>query len=245
MGILWQGPRIGRPVAAPAAMSRPPSEPSTQARTQSAWWTPWPSAARRAAVSELYPEKGHLPRSGAGKKCVGGSPGPLNRTLVLFVKSTDLLRKLPGDSRLKVLYFFLDFGTLPRGAVATAAQCAGVARPLERVARAVRGLLHARGAAWRVSPVPARPAERQSPEVDERDARARQRPGHVSSLSAFHHPCAVEADRVWRQLRAVVPERRGVLILDGTSFPKQGDARSASRGSTAARWARSPIARSR
>jgi SRSO17 transposase len=33
-----------------------------------------------------------------------------------------------------------------------------------------------------------------------------------------------EADRVWRRLRAVLPERRGVLILDGTSFPKQGRA---------------------
>jgi SRSO17 transposase len=31
-----------------------------------------------------------------------------------------------------------------------------------------------------------------------------------------------EAERVWRQLRAVIPERRGVLILDGTSFPKHG-----------------------
>jgi SRSO17 transposase len=31
-----------------------------------------------------------------------------------------------------------------------------------------------------------------------------------------------DADRVWRRLRAIVPERRGVLILDGTSFPKQG-----------------------
>jgi SRSO17 transposase len=27
---------------------------------------------------------------------------------------------------------------------------------------------------------------------------------------------------VWRRLRQVIPERRGVLILDGTSFPKQG-----------------------
>lgn len=31
-----------------------------------------------------------------------------------------------------------------------------------------------------------------------------------------------EAERVWRRLRAVLPERRGILILDGTSFPKQG-----------------------
>ena len=31
-----------------------------------------------------------------------------------------------------------------------------------------------------------------------------------------------EAERVWRRLRAVLPERRGALILDGTSFPKHG-----------------------
>jgi SRSO17 transposase len=31
-----------------------------------------------------------------------------------------------------------------------------------------------------------------------------------------------DAAKVWRRLRAVIPERRGVLILDGTSFPKQG-----------------------
>jgi SRSO17 transposase len=31
-----------------------------------------------------------------------------------------------------------------------------------------------------------------------------------------------DAERVWHRLRAVVPERRGILILDGTSFPKQG-----------------------
>jgi SRSO17 transposase len=31
-----------------------------------------------------------------------------------------------------------------------------------------------------------------------------------------------DAERVWRRLRAVIPERRGILILDGTSFPKQG-----------------------
>jgi SRSO17 transposase len=31
-----------------------------------------------------------------------------------------------------------------------------------------------------------------------------------------------DADRVWRRLREVGPERRGALILDSTSFPKQG-----------------------
>ena len=33
-----------------------------------------------------------------------------------------------------------------------------------------------------------------------------------------------DAARVWRRLRQVIPERGGVLILDGTSFPKQGPA---------------------
>src|SRR5205814_5539159 len=31
-----------------------------------------------------------------------------------------------------------------------------------------------------------------------------------------------DADRVWRRLLELLPERRGVLIIDGTSFPKQG-----------------------
>ena len=33
-----------------------------------------------------------------------------------------------------------------------------------------------------------------------------------------------EAERVWRRLRTIIPERRGVVILDGTRFPKQGPA---------------------
>lgn len=35
-----------------------------------------------------------------------------------------------------------------------------------------------------------------------------------------HAPWA--AEKVWRRLREVIPDREGVLILDGTSFPKQG-----------------------
>ena len=46
------------------------------------------------------------------------------------------------------------------------------------------------------------------------------------SYQAFQHfitdaPWAARA-RLWRRLRAVIPDRTGVLILDGTSFPKQG-----------------------
>src|SRR5262249_50386345 len=31
-----------------------------------------------------------------------------------------------------------------------------------------------------------------------------------------------DAARIWRRLLEMLPERRGVLIIDGTSFPKQG-----------------------
>ena len=31
-----------------------------------------------------------------------------------------------------------------------------------------------------------------------------------------------DADHIWRRLLEALPERRGVLIIDGTSFPKQG-----------------------
>jgi SRSO17 transposase len=45
------------------------------------------------------------------------------------------------------------------------------------------------------------------------------------SYQAFQHfitDAPWDADRIWRRLLEILPERRGVLILDGTSFPKQG-----------------------
>src|SRR4030095_8973860 len=45
------------------------------------------------------------------------------------------------------------------------------------------------------------------------------------TYQGFHHfitHAVWDADRVWRRLLEVLPERRGVLIIDGTSFPKQG-----------------------
>jgi SRSO17 transposase len=46
-----------------------------------------------------------------------------------------------------------------------------------------------------------------------------------TSYQAFQHfitHAPWEAEVVWRRLRAVVPERTGILILDETSFPKSG-----------------------
>lgn len=45
------------------------------------------------------------------------------------------------------------------------------------------------------------------------------------SYQAFHHfitEAPWDAERVWRRLRALIPDRTGLVIFDGTSFPKQG-----------------------
>ena len=47
-------------------------------------------------------------------------------------------------------------------------------------------------------------------------------PGSYQALQHFITDAPWTAAVVWRHLRAVIPDRRGVLILDGTSFPKQG-----------------------
>jgi SRSO17 transposase len=49
-------------------------------------------------------------------------------------------------------------------------------------------------------------------------------PGTYQAFQHFITHAPWRADVLWKRLRAVVPERHGVLILDGTSFPKQGPA---------------------
>ena len=49
-------------------------------------------------------------------------------------------------------------------------------------------------------------------------------PGTYQAFQHFITHAPWDAARVWTRLRTVVPERAGVLILDGTSFPKQGTA---------------------
>ena len=47
-------------------------------------------------------------------------------------------------------------------------------------------------------------------------------PGSYQAFQHFITDAPWNADAVWRRLRAVLPEREGLLIFDGTSFPKQG-----------------------
>lgn len=47
-------------------------------------------------------------------------------------------------------------------------------------------------------------------------------PGSYQAFQQFITDAPWEAECVWRRLRAVIPEREGVVIFDGTSFPKQG-----------------------
>jgi hypothetical protein len=83
-------------------------------------------------------------------------------------------------------------GTLPGSA---AAQRARVVGSVEHVAGAVRSVLRSHRATRGVPSLSARVAERQPAQVDERDARARQRSRELSGLSAFHHRRAVDGSR--------------------------------------------------
>jgi SRSO17 transposase len=47
-------------------------------------------------------------------------------------------------------------------------------------------------------------------------------PVSYQGLQHFITHATWDADRIWRRLLEGLPEQRGVLILDGTSFPKQG-----------------------
>jgi SRSO17 transposase len=47
-------------------------------------------------------------------------------------------------------------------------------------------------------------------------------PGTYQAFQHFITHAPWDAETVWKRLRVRVPERTGVLILDGTSFPKQG-----------------------
>jgi SRSO17 transposase len=49
-------------------------------------------------------------------------------------------------------------------------------------------------------------------------------PGSYQAFQHFVTHAPWTPERVWRRLRTVIPPRSGVVILDGTSFPKQGTA---------------------
>ena len=47
-------------------------------------------------------------------------------------------------------------------------------------------------------------------------------PGSYQAFQHFITDAPWDTDCVWRQLRGLIPERTGLVIFDGTSFPKQG-----------------------
>jgi len=47
-------------------------------------------------------------------------------------------------------------------------------------------------------------------------------PGTYQAFQHFISHAPWDHARIWRQLRAAIPDREGVVILDATSFPKQG-----------------------
>src|SRR6187402_1977607 len=47
-------------------------------------------------------------------------------------------------------------------------------------------------------------------------------PGSYQAFQHFVTHAPWSADGVWRRLRAVLPEREGLLIIDSTTFLKQG-----------------------
>src|SRR5262249_23356310 len=47
-------------------------------------------------------------------------------------------------------------------------------------------------------------------------------PGTYQAFQHFSSHAPWDDARIWRKLRAVIPDRDGVVILDATSFPKQG-----------------------
>jgi len=49
-------------------------------------------------------------------------------------------------------------------------------------------------------------------------------PGTYQAFQHFITHAPWQAETLWKRLRQALPERSGVLILDGTSFPKQGPA---------------------
>jgi SRSO17 transposase len=49
-----------------------------------------------------------------------------------------------------------------------------------------------------------------------------QDPGSYQAFQHFITHAMWDVEPVWRRLRAAVPDRRGILILDDTGFPKQG-----------------------
>ncbi len=92
------------------------------------------------------------------------------------------------------------------------------------MAGAVQALLWPSRAVAVAADLRARRLQRQRAEVDAGDAGAGDRAGRLSSVPTLHHACPVGGGARLAPIARRAAERRGVFILDGTSFPKQGPA---------------------
>src|SRR5262245_54356220 len=108
-----------------------------------------------------------------------------------FVTSIDRSRLLIDSITYLRSNFLCNVIMLTRGALS---HCDRVAAPVADLAGAIRRLLRSTESARGAASLRDGLAQRQSPQVDGSDVGASERSGHVSSVSALHHACAV-ADR--------------------------------------------------
>src|SRR5262245_37249748 len=119
------------------------------------------------------------------------------------------------------LYYFGEVGTLECRA---AAQRAGVVGSSGDVARAIRGLLRPRGTTRGIPPLSAWAAERQSTQVDERDAGSCQQSWDLSGLSALHYARPVERRTRLAPTAPGDPRSRGCADSRRDELPQAGTA---------------------
>ena len=121
---------------------------------------------------------------------------------------------------MRTLYEFAKFGTLPP--VLDQSAWPRVRRLL-RYLEQFKGCFSSRAAAGVAASLSAGRARRQPPQVDAGDAGARDRPGHYQTFQHFiTHATWDWPTGLAPAAGAAARARRACLMIDGTSFPKQG-----------------------
>src|SRR6476620_2048971 len=118
---------------------------------------------------------------------------------------------------METLYRSGELGTLRRGVRSHSDRSRAA---LDSLARTVSTLRRPSRTATRPAGVRARPVQRQRSKIDEAMLARVTDPITYQGFQHFITHAIWDADRIWRRLLEVLPERSGVLIIDGTSFPK-------------------------